>query len=216
MNLPEGVVFDLDGTLLETERLARECFQSACQDLNLPFKAQVYDQCVGTTHEATDRLLQAGYGAQLDLSAFSARWSEHYQRVVQNEPVPVKAGVVELVERLAARGIPLAIATSSRRVTVEQKLSFHPFAEKFEFFLCGDEVLRGKPDPWPYLHAAERLQLAPGTCWAIEDSDNGVRSAHAAGYFVVQIPDLLPPTPATVALGHKIVSTAIDLLAEFQ
>ncbi len=210
--LPRGVVFDMDGTLLDTERLARACFEQACRDVGWEPDLPLYDQCVGTTHEATEALLRQGYGPAFPYTDFQARWSQHYNAHVQHRPVDLKPGITELLSELAGRGIPLCIATSSRRPAVEVKLRLAELTHFFDFYVCGGEAAAGKPHPAPYLHAVERLGFTPAECWAVEDSDNGVRSAVAAGLQVFQIPDLLAPGPAMRDLGHQLLPDAHALV----
>ena len=210
--LPQGVAFDLDGTLLDTERLAKAGFRQACEDFQLPYQESLYNRCVGSTHDATERYLQEDFGVGFDYATFSQCWKSHYYAMIEAEPVPIKEGIVPLIERLQDRDIPMVVVTSSHRKTVEWKLGIHELNDRFEFLVCGDEVEIGKPDPWPYLHAMERLNLSPEVCWAIEDSGNGVRSASSAGMVVYQIPDLIPPSNVEREMGHEILSSALDLL----
>jgi HAD superfamily hydrolase (TIGR01509 family) len=212
MALPQAVVFDMDGTLLDTEVLARVCFLQACQDFELEVDVRVYDACVGATWEATEQIMKAGFGASFPYEGISARWAEHYHNFVDHKPVPLKAGIAQVLTALQARGLPMAVATSSRRPVVETKLALASIDHHFDFLICGGETPRGKPHADPYLTAAARLNVDPGQTWAVEDSDNGVRSAVAAGLIVFQIPDELSPSEEVLKLGHKIVPTALDLL----
>ena len=212
MRLPVAVVFDMDGTLLDSERLARACFVDACRDVGWDANMMVYDRCVGTTYVATERIMREGYGADFPYEQMSERWSHHYQAAILAEPVPVKPGVLPLLERLSDAGIPMAIATSTQRPTVEIKLGGARLRRYFSHLVCGGEAANGKPSPDPYLLAAQLLEAAPEACWAVEDSDNGVRSAHAAGFRVFQIPDELTPSAEVRAMGHPILDRVDQLL----
>ena len=213
MSKPAGVVFDLDGTLLETEKLARQCFVQACSDVGYPdINIDIYNQCVGTTHEATEQIMRSGYGPAFPYEAMAERWSTIYRAEVETKPVPLRPGIADLLARLQELEIAMAVATSSRRDVVEPKLQHAEINHYFEFSVCGGEAEQGKPHPAPYLMAIDRLDLANTDCWAIEDSDNGVRSAHGAGLTVFQIPDELEPSQQIRALGHEILSSALDLV----
>ena len=210
---PVGVVFDLDGTLLETEKLARRCFVQACADVGFAdIDIRVYDRCVGTTHEATEQIMREGYGTTFPYDAMAERWSEIYRAEVETKPVPLRPGIAELLARLHELKIAMAVATSSRRNVVEPKLKHAEIDHYFQFSVCGGEAEYGKPHPAPYLLAVERLKLPISSCWAVEDSDNGVRSAHDAGLKVFQIPDELEPSKQIRALGHEILPSALDLV----
>jgi HAD superfamily hydrolase (TIGR01509 family) len=162
----------MDGTLLDTEVLARACFLQACKDLSWEVDEKVYDQ----------------------------------------HRVPLKPGIRAVLEQLEVLGISMAVATSSRRTTVETKLALAGIDHHCKGLICGGETPRGKPHADPYLYAVDQLQLTPQRCWAVEDSDNGVRSAVAAGLLVFQIPDELQPTEQVLKLGHNILPSALALL----
>ncbi len=209
---PAAVVFDMDGTLLDTERLARICFARACRDVGWEPDMAVYDRCVGTTWEATERIIRQGFGRDFPYERMSDVWTEHYHAHVHHEPVDLKPGIIEVLERLSTLDIPMAVATSSRRQTVEAKLDLAGIDRYFEHLVCGGETASGKPAADPYLAALTALGAQSRSSWAIEDSDNGVRAAHAAGMTVFQIPDELAPHAAVLALGHAVLASAHELL----
>jgi HAD superfamily hydrolase (TIGR01509 family) len=106
-----------------------------------------------------------------------------------------EAGVTALLDELRARGIPAAVATSSRAAHALPHLGTAGLLDLFETVVTRDDVTHPKPHPEPYLTAARRLAVAPGGCLAIEDSHSGVRAAHAAGLQTLMVPDLVAPSP---------------------
>lgn len=208
---PAGVVFDMDGLLLDSERLARDLFFDSCRDLGLRVDPGLYLRCVGSTREATAELLGSALGAER-YSALEALWSQRYERVVRNQAVPRKAGAEAVLARLSEVGIPCALATSTRRDIAETKLHLAGLLGCFSVLVCAGETPRGKPHPDPYVAAVMGLGLKPGDCWACEDSDNGVRAAYSAGLKVFQVPDLMQPAPEVAGLGHRILGSLDDLL----
>ncbi len=213
LNQPRAVVFDMDGTLLESERLARACFLAACEDVGWRgVDITVYDKCVGSTHAMTRQILLEGYGADFPVDDMEQHWSRRYHQHIEQYPLALKPGVIELMSKLRERDIPMALATSSLRPTTTTKLTMAGLIDFFHHLVCGGEAEQGKPHPAPYLKATAQLSVAPADCWALEDSDNGVRSAHAAGLQVIQIPDELAPSDDVRRLGHPILSTATLLL----
>jgi beta-phosphoglucomutase-like phosphatase (HAD superfamily) len=106
--------------------------------------------------------------------------------------------ILALTRRL---DLPIALATSTRADTARRKLALAGFVDYFDFVIGGDDVIHAKPNPEPYVTAAARLGMAPSSCWALEDSDNGVRAAPGAGAWVIQIPDLVPPSAEVRARG---------------
>jgi HAD superfamily hydrolase (TIGR01509 family) len=201
----------MDGTLLDTERLARACFERAMEEIGWEVDRSIYDRCVGSTHEATKSLLIEGYGPDFPYDALQESWTAHYHGHIHSRPVDIKPGIVELLDHLGELGIPLAVATSSHRAAVETKLELARIDHHFEFTVCGGETARGKPNPDPYLKATRDLGLEPERAWAIEDSDNGVWAAHRAGLTVFQIPDELEPSEEVKSLGHAILESAQQL-----
>jgi len=202
----------MDGTLLDTEVLARACFERACADFVWQVESAIYDRCVGTTWEATERILRAALGPEFPYEVVAARWTEHYHAHVHHHPVPLKPGIETVLARLAELAVPMAIATSSHRPTVETKLALAGIDHHFELLVCGGETSRGKPHADPYLAATRGLDLSTAVCWAVEDSDNGVRAAHAAGLIVFQIPDEMAPSKEVAQLGHEILVSALELM----
>lgn len=202
----------MDGTLLDTEVLARACFEQACADFGWQVDSAIYDRCVGTTWEATERIIRAGCGPEFPYETIAERWTAHYHAHVDHHPVPIKRGIEIVLARLSELSVPMAIATSSHRPAVETKLALAGIDHHFEFLICGGETSRGKPHADPYLAAVKGLDLATRDCWAVEDSDNGVRAAHAAGLVVFQIPDEMPPSAEVAQLGHEILDSALDLI----
>ena len=209
---PLAVVFDMDGLLLDSERLARECFIQACADVGWDADIPAYDRCVGSTSEATERILRDACGREFPYTEMSARWGERYDAHVNHHPVAVKPGARELLDRLERLDIPRALAPSTRRSTAQRKLQLAGLADYFLHMVCGGETERGKPHPDPYLAATGHLLQEPGQCWALEDSDNGVRAAHAAGLRVFQVPDLVQPDATVRALGHPVLRSLFEVL----
>jgi HAD superfamily hydrolase (TIGR01509 family) len=212
VRFPAGVLFDMDGLLLDSERLAREAFVRACTDLGWEARLDVYHLCIGSTYQKTEELLREAYGPDFPYTAVDERWSALYHARLAEGSVPVKGGAPELLEYLEGCGVPVAVVTSTRRSTALEKLERTELLDYFAHLVCGGETDRGKPAPDPYLAGAKGLDLDPGSCWALEDSANGVRAAHGAGCTVFQIPDLVAPEDDLRELGHRIVNTLHDVL----
>lgn len=211
---PSAVVFDMDGLLLDSERVAREAFRDACSDLGLHVDDDVYARCIGSTQQATAHLLTEALASQAAYAALERRWDELYEHRISDSPVPLKAGARELLDALQAYRVPCALATSTARARATRKLEHAGVIARFSCLICGGETERGKPYPDPYLAAVTALGTAPERTWALEDSENGVRAAHAAGLAVVQVPDLIPPDDTVLVLGHWVVGDLFDVLRE--
>ena len=172
----------------------------------------VYNLCIGTPVDTTERILKENFGSEFPYDAVREVWEKLYYDHALNRPIDVKPGARVLLLRLHTLAIPCALVTSTERSTAIAKLSHTDLEGYFAHMVCGGEAARGKPHPDPYTEAIERLVVKPETCWALEDSDNGVRAAEAAGLEVFQIPDLLKPGAGVREFGHHILNDLTEVL----
>lgn len=202
---PAAVVFDMDGLLFDTEALYLEAFLRASRDGGHGLTAAVAHSTIGSTWPSIQAMLRRDGGANFPVEAFLASWHRHYA-VVTAGGVPLKPGVLALLDTLDALGLPRAIATSSRHETACLHLTNHALTDRFHAVVAQGDYAAGKPAPDPFLAAAERLGVAPSLCLALEDSHHGVRSAAAAGMMTVMVPDLLEATAEIAALCAFVAS----------
>jgi len=207
----QAVIFDMDGLLLDSEAIAFAAFRETCGHFALGDQTHVFMRCIGTNAEAGERVLEEGLRGRADHLAFNRLWQENYLRTVTRAPIPLKPGVTELLAALQAASVPLAVATSTRSDRARQKLRDAGIDSAFQAIVGGDQVARSKPHPDIYLKAADDLRARPGECLALEDSENGVRAALGAGMTVIQIPDLVEPSPELRALGHAVLQSLHDV-----
>ena len=211
--VPDALIFDMDGLLLDSERVDRAAFAAACRDAGWQSPdMKVYADCIGTTGPDIETILLNGYGPEFPWATIRPIWRQHRLDRLENRPVDAKPGAVELLTYANDAGIPCGLATSTHARLGKSMLVLAGLDRYFSVIVAGDDVQRGKPDPEPYIKAAARLGVHPGRCWALEDSANGVRSASAAGCHVFQVPDLVVPTPELRQLGHDVVETLHDVL----
>jgi HAD superfamily hydrolase (TIGR01509 family) len=203
----EAVIFDMDGTLIDSEAVYIAGMQHAARILGLEMPITFCHSMVGVPSHECNVMIQAFYGADFDLTVFRGHFSSSV-RERMDERVPVKPGAVELLDFLKARGLPLAIATSAGRATAERNLGRAGLLDRFAALATRDDVEHPKPAPDLYLEAARRLGVAPDRCLAFEDSNIGVIAAHAAGARAVMVLDILPPTEEVRA---KCLHVAPDL-----
>jgi HAD superfamily hydrolase (TIGR01509 family) len=189
------VLFDMDGLLVDTEPLWFETEAEVMARLGAPWTKQDQEQLLGGSMDNTVGYLLARATRPVP-PADVARWmTEGMLRRAAEGRVIVRPGARELLNEVAATGIPFALVTGSQRPFTEAVLASTGF--RFPVTVTGDDVARTKPDPEPYLLAAKLLDADPEQCVALEDSPNGVASATSAGCLVVAVPTLLaiPPAP---------------------
>ena len=202
-----GVVFDMDGLLIDTEALWRDVQQAEAQAQGLDLPLAVIHSLIGQRWQVNRRILQDHFGPGFDVDAYVAAVSRRHV-IACRMGIALKAGVVELLDLLDAQGLPRAIATSSDRQVVDERLGPGGLVQRFHAIVTNEDCAQGKPHQEPYLNAARALGLDPKDCLALEDSHSGVRSAHAAGMMTVMVPDLLP---ATDEIGGLCISVAETL-----
>lgn len=202
----EAVIFDMDGTILDTETVFKAIVFEVCTELGFEMTEEVHLGMVGSSHERSSELLAEAFGVSFPYALFNEKCGV-VMRQRMHEAVPVKLGAREILAELRDRGVPAAIATSSRRVHAELHLGNAGLIGMFDAIVTRDDVVNPKPDPEPYLTAASRLGIDPCVCLALEDSHSGVRAAHAAGMQTVMVPDLVHPSEEIRELGIAIVES---------
>ena len=190
----EAVLFDMDGLLLDTEAIYIVALQAAARTLGREMPLDFCHSMIGVPTRECNVLIQAFYGDGFQVDAFRQEYSGHARRLLEAS-IPLKPGVVELLDFLAGRGLPLAVATSAGRHTAEHHLGRAGLLERFVAVATRDDVEHPKPHPGVYLEAARRLGVTPERCIAFEDSNVGLAAAHAAGAMAFMVPDILEPLP---------------------
>jgi HAD superfamily hydrolase (TIGR01509 family) len=206
----EGVVFDLDGVLVDSEQLWDEVREQLARERGGRWSDRAQADMMGMSSPEWSRYMHDVVGLKESPEEINA---EVVRRLLAryDESLPLLPGAVEAVERLAARW-PLAIASSSNREIIDAVLQRAGIAHFFRATVSSEEVARGKPAPDVYLEAARRLGVEPTVCAAIEDSRNGIRSAHDAGMRVVVIPNAHYPPPADALALADVYLKSLDAL----
>ena len=185
-----GVLFDMDGVVLDTEKLYARFWAEAAKALGY---SMTYEQALGMrslNSAAGQAKLESYFGPGVSRAVMRDKRVELMDAYVAECGVEAKVGIHELLDHLKARGIKTAIATSSPMDRATAYLGSLGLLEKFDCICSGHDVKRGKPEPDIYLYAASCIGISPENCLAIEDSMAGIQSAHAAGCWPVLVPDL--------------------------
>lgn len=183
----DAVFFDLDGTLIDTERLAMAATVAAFAAMGFQVNSDFLHGLVGKDMPTGERLIAARY-PQLDLQDLDRRVVFAMNQELLTG-MPLKPGVHALLAKISH---PKGIVTSSSRISAVRKITQAGLMDEFQLLITLDDVARSKPAPDPYLLAAKRLGAAPERCLVFEDSEVGAEAAHSAGMCVVQVPDLVP------------------------
>jgi HAD superfamily hydrolase (TIGR01509 family) len=211
--LTQGVVFDLDGVLLDSEQVWDAAREQLVRERGGRWHERAQRDMMGMSSTEWSRYMHDELGlpeppAEINQEVVR-RMSDLYR-----ETLPLLPGAREAVERLAARW-PLGLASSSNRPIIELALALAGLAQYFQVTVSSEEAERGKPAPDVYVEAARRLGVSPSRCAAIEDSHNGIRSAHAAGMIVVAIPNrAFPPDAEALALADCALESLGQLTVE--
>lgn len=184
----DAVIFDLDGTLIDTEVLCNETGVAACAALGHPVGLDFFETLAGIDDTRRAELIARETGRHLDREAFFAEW-DRLCEIRFDAGIPLKPGVPDVFDRIRLRGLPMAICTSSRRNMAESKIRGAGFGGFFSAVITVEDAVSPKPHPSPYQVAAAALGVEPHRCLAFEDSETGARAARTAGMTVVQVPD---------------------------
>lgn len=212
----KAAIFDMDGLLLDTERVCMSIFEQACLTVGAPFLKETYLSIIGCNSQRINQILTEGYAPFIDYQKVHVEWRQRYNDVVLHEAIPIRSGVMDMLEWLKRNNIPCAVATSTQKDVAEVKLKLAGLDGYFANITTGCEVTHSKPAPEIYQLAAQRLQVATCDCIAFEDSNNGVKAAVSAGMETYQIPDLVAPTQEVIELGHTILPSIDDVLFNLQ
>ncbi len=210
----QAVVFDMDGLLIDSEAIYLRSSVEAAKELGFELSEDLYKSVVGLTMQAGEDVIRRGMGTDFPFDEFNRKMHELLE-IEFARHVPLKTGVEELLALLVERDLPVAVAASTSRRRAESHLTHAGVMSYFSTIVTSGDVSRGKPDPEPYLLATKRLGVSPQSCLALEDSHNGVRSAHGAGLQTIMVPDMLAPTDEIAALCIAVMESLHKVREQF-
>jgi HAD superfamily hydrolase (TIGR01509 family) len=207
----KAVIFDMDGLMFDTERLARDAWRSAMAEHGYVLGDDVYLRAVGRTVDVACGVFVDALGPDLPIEAIEASKARHLRRLLLPRP-PVKPGLDGLLDGIDDLGLAAAVASSTAHAEVELRLESTGLRKRFGAVVGGDQVARGKPAPDLFLRAAADLGVAPADCVVLEDSEAGITAAAAAEMTPVMVTDLVQPSPGVRALAAAVVSSLPEAL----
>lgn len=188
-----GVLFDMDGTVIDSMPLYRDCWVRAAEEVGWRIDfTEHYTALAGMNHTDIDLYFKKNFGEDFPYAALSRARNRIIGENVRENGIPLKDGVPEIFDELHAMGCRVALVTSSNPARVELMMGASGLSRYFDLTVTGDRVLHGKPAPDIFLLGAKELGLTPGECVVAEDSINGAEAGIAAGMFTAVVPDLTP------------------------
>ena len=187
----DGVIFDMDGLMFDTERVWATLWEPALATLGLSYKEGLDVAVRGTAGDTMRAVLRRFYGENCDTDAIIEALHAQAEKAFQAPP-PKKPGLDEILTWLDAQHIPMAVASSSRMASILRHLNNWNMTNHFKALISGEQFTSSKPDPEIFLLAAEKLGTDPAHTLVLEDSYNGVRAGAQGGFVTVMVPDMAP------------------------
>lgn len=208
----EALVFDMDGLLLDSERVVQRSWNYAGEQLGYGRIGEHIYHTLGFNVVRREQYFKSVYGEDFPMDRFNQLTREKYYGICEKEGIGVKEGARELLVCAKQKGYKIALATSSREIHAKASLEKVGLWQYFDGGVFGDSVIHAKPDPEIYLKACEQIGADPGQSIALEDAPAGIRSASAAGMIPIMIPDLAQPDEEVRQLCYCVCPTLLDVI----
>lgn len=211
----KGVIFDMDGLMIDTEKLLIKYWCQACKEFGYDANPEMIYPMRSLCSKYSIPKFKETFGQDFDVTRVRARRMELMNEYISKYGIEKKKGLDELLDFLKSNNIKRAVATATDYQRTEMYLKSIDVFNKFDNIVCATMVKVGKPEPYVYLQACEEIGLSPSECIALEDSPNGILSAHKAGLKPIMIPDLTQPDDDTKKLLFNCVESldkVIDII----
>ncbi|MGO5028605.1 HAD family hydrolase [Candidatus Agathobaculum pullicola] len=210
-----AVIFDMDGLMFETERVAFQMLQTACAKRGLQFTIDMKRQMCGADFAVSAQIFADAFGAIDPAYTYDVCWSgvrKEMEKLFAEQGIPCKPGLRELLDFLSDRGIKTAVASGSARHVVQKYIEIADLGEYFPVIVGGGDFRQPKPSPESFLLAAERLTVSAPECLVLEDSGRGLEAAYRAGMCAIWVPDLDIPRQEILAKTDAVCETLADVI----
>ncbi len=208
----KGIIFDMDGTMFDTEIISVNAMQQVALRYGVSVEYEVALEFLGLPREEIRQRFLQRFGQEFDYTNYRLDKIAYQNAVIQDKGVPIKPGLMELLQYAKDNCIPCAVATSTSHERTKDLLSRAEVEGYFPVVICGEDVKNGKPNPDIFLYAAEKLELKPEDCIVIEDSRNGILAASRTGSFAILVPDLIPVDEEMQTAANLICSDLFGVL----
>jgi len=208
------VIFDMDGLMFDTERLAIQVWQKAGRTYGFDIPESLIIECIGNNIQTSRAMLETALGKKFNFKQVRKLRIQYTNEYITKNGVPIKKGLYNVLNVLTKYSVLKAVATSTERNRAEAMLNVANILNNFDMIVCGDEIQRGKPEPDIFLSVAERLQITPEKCVVLEDSEPGILAASNAHMFPILVPDIKMPSEKTMKMVYR-TFTDLDKVAEY-
>lgn len=212
----KAVIFDVDGTLLDTERIYMKAWKEAAAEAGYVMPDSVLQKTRAVNTKDAARIFEEEIGNGFSYQAVRPIRVRIAEEIIKRESPILKPGVLELLAFLEGKGIRLSVASSTNQQGTREHLAESRILDRFEVVVGGDMVTNGKPHPDIFLKAAEALGAAPEECIVVEDSPAGIRAAHAAGMKAVLVPDQATITQEIIDMADVVLNSLLEMPAYLQ
>ena len=211
MKKVDAVIFDMDGVLIDTERISFKSFQEVFKKYSYDMDEKFYLTMIGRNVKSIRSLMENKYGTSFPFDEIYEQKVRLARETIDRDGVIIKKGVHELIDYLRKENYKIAVATSTSRMRALELLEEIGVKEKVNFIICGDQVENSKPNPEIFLKAAKGLGVEPEKCIVIEDSDAGITAAHAAKMTGINVPDMKVLDEETKKLAFKTCESLLEV-----
>lgn len=208
----KAVIFDMDGLMINSERVTFEGYVKVMAEKGYTITEEFYKKLLGKTLKTAYELFFQEYGNEFPMDEVLEQVHKYVADVFENDGVPLKKGLLELLQYLKSNNYLTIVATSSTRVRVDYILELANITQYFNDSICGDEVTHGKPNPEVFLRACQKLGVEPSEAIVLEDSEAGIQAASSANIPVICIPDMKYPEPEYEKMTTQILNSLDQII----
>lgn len=209
----DAVVFDMDGVIFDSEKAVMDCWIVLAEKYGIKDITTPYFDCIGVNAARTKEIMLEAYGEDFPYDRYAQETSAMYHEKYDGGRLPMKKGVLTILSFLKENNKKIALASSTKRQTVEAQLRDAGILSFFDAVVTGDMVTKSKPEPDIFLAACEKISTPPEKAYAIEDSYNGIRAAYKGRLRPIMVPDLLPADDEMRSLSEAVLESLDDAAA---